>query len=62
MHEICQQLWGIFVKKRQGEEEEDSDCYSVKGGSKDKIKRRGRHRRTSHARGGEVKKKGGEEE
>ena len=39
---------GGEVKKIGGEEDEDSGCYSVKGGSKDERKRRGRHRSTLH--------------
>ena len=57
-------LGGGEVKKRVEEEDEDSICYSVKGGSKDKRKRRGRHCSTLHVGGVEVKKKvgGGKEE
>ena len=47
---------------RGGGEYEDSGCYSVKGGSKDKRKRMRRHRSIAHVVGGEVKNKGGGQE
>ena len=45
-----------------GEEYEDRGCYSVKGGSIYERKRRVRYCSPAHVGGGEVKKRGGEED